>query len=271
MMASAAFGRLGFARGGWRLVAALSLAVLYLCVIVATGAADTFLGVEVAPLQGAYVVKQETVLRDRPRADGRRTGALQRGDKVRAVGTAPGGWLAIRKDGDDVGFASQATLLPLIDGALDQTLDGKMVVSRDVKCSYEISHTGKTPVEGGLFDISDYELSYGCDVRGKMIDVEGYMFITEAPYEQTSAPEYQISVDLPQIGTGDELLSTTFIYRKEKGEVVFDNVALEEFRKRPTVASKKVDSVPEALKGAAELAPGAWNDAAWEALTKISR
>jgi hypothetical protein len=272
MTASTADGWRVFAPGGRAALAGLPiLLALLLAVLGEARAADTFMGVAVTAAEGTYVVKTDVTARDQPKNDGKRTATLHRADRLQLVGKASYGWLAFRKDGEDVGFVIAQSVMPLIDGRIAQPITGSVTVPRDITCSYGIRFTRKSPVEGEIFETSDYEVGYRCRVKGKQIDVAAYMFIIEGPSDSSDNPAYQISVDVPQLGSGDDLLSTVFLYRKEKNEVAFDTVATDDFRKKPAVASKAAANVAEALRAAAELAPGAWNDAAWDALLARQR
>lgn len=231
-------------------------------------AADKFMGESVQPANGMWVAKQDATVRESPKNDAKRVATLRRSERVEVVGKLPYGWLAVRKDGEDLGFVFAQAMLPLIDGEIDQALTGSLAASKDVACTYSAGFTGKSSVEDELFETSDYEIFYRCKVAGKTLDVSAFMFITEAPYQLSEVPDYQISIDLPQVGAGDEIVSAVFVYRRDKSELAFDSVTLAEFGKKPTTSSKPAGSVANALRAAVELAPSAWNDNVWKALSQ---
>jgi hypothetical protein len=89
------------------------------------------------------------------------------------------------------------------------------------------------------------------------------MFVAEAPYQLSQKPEFQINIDVPQFGTGEQLLSTIFLFKKAKEQVVFDSVGRAGFQRKPKPANRPAKSVAEALRGALEMAPMTWNEKAW--------
>ena len=232
-------------------------------------AADRFMGIAVAPSSGSYVARQDVTVRKEPKNDGARTITLKKGERVEGVGKAPYGWIALRKEGRDIGFVFSQALMPLIDGEVGEELTGS-APAKGGSCAYTIRFVGKSPVENEVFETSDYEVSYRCRLAGRTIDVAAFMFIAEAPFEQSDVPDFQVNLDLPDISAGDEVMSTIFRYRQGKGEVTFDSVALDAFGMKPQITGKPAKTVAEALRAVVELAPGCWNDAAWKALVPLT-
>ena len=239
----------------------------------AGGAQETFLGVAVEPASGTYLVLKPVNVRAGPTTSAKRLGRLKKGDKVQAVGQAgDAAWLAVAKDGKDLGFMYAPVLLPLIDGSLARDLTGKASVPGGPTCDYTVRFEGKSAVEGEFFEIADYEVTYRCDDKGAKIDVPALMFITEAPYQLSQNQVYQISIDILEIENGyDEIFSTILLYKRKEEKVVFDSVTLKEFRAAPPVAERPAKTVGDALAAAVEIAPGAWNSKVWEVLARASR
>lgn len=223
----------------------------------------------IVPAGGLYVARQDVTVRKEPKNDGARTVTLKKGERVESIGKAPYGWISLRRDGKDIGFVFSQALMPLIDGEIGDELTGSIPV-KGGSCAYSVRFVGKSPVENEIFETSDYEVSYRCRVSNRVVDVAAFMFITEAPYELSDVPDFQINLDLPDISVGDEVMSTIFLYRQGKGEVAFDSVALDAFGMKPQVAIKPAKTVADALRAAVELAPGCWNDAAWKALVPLT-
>lgn len=88
--------------------------VVVLGLAVPAAAQETFLGVPVTPDPGTYRVIDNVNVRTRPSTSSRRIKVLRKGEKVEAVGRSKdGNWLAVRKQGEDLGFV-YAPLLELI-------------------------------------------------------------------------------------------------------------------------------------------------------------
>ena len=222
------------------------------------------------PAFGTYLVSRDVRVRAEPRTKSGEINRLSKGERVQAVGRPKeAAWLAVSKGGKNLGYVYAPALLPLIDGALDADLKGKASFGGGLSCDYAVRFEGKNQAEGGDFDISDYEITYSCNRRGKEINFPALMFITEAPYRVTEKQVYQISIDVLEIEDGyDEIFSTILMYRRGSDLVVFDSVSMKQFMRPPGEKEKPAMSVEEALAAAAEMAPGAWNDKVWEALAK---
>lgn len=225
-------------------------------------------GNPISPASGFYVAASDVNLRAKPSTQAPKRGDIERGTEIEAIGSARDGeWLAVRKDDQELGFVFAEILLPLIDGELDAPVEGKTAAGGDVSCSYKIRFSGKNPVEGELFETSDYDIDWACDVDGKEVDFPAFMFITEAPFQLSDNDVYQISIDLlGVVREYDEIFSTVFLYRRDEGRVVFDSVSMDDFGKTPGTAEMRASSVAEALSAAASLAPEAWDRKVWDML-----
>jgi len=257
---------------GWRKCMArgtiAAVTVWMLVVMAATAVAEEmFRGVPVTPLSGAYLVLKDVNIRGKPETRAKRLGKLKKGDRVDAIGKAQGAWLAVAKEGKDLGFVFAPMLLPLIDGTLETEIEGKAPLPEEKFCDYVIRFEGKSAVEDGLFETSDYEVAYRCPGDDGDLEFSTYMFITEAPYQLSPNHVYQISIDVTDVSGGyDEILSTVFLYEARRDRVIFDSVSLRAFRRSKASGEKPATTVVEALTAAAELAPGVWSDKVWRAL-----
>ena len=252
-------------RGGIAAVAAWLLVFM----IAPAAAEDLFLGVPVTPLSGTYLVLKDVNIRGKPATKAKRVGKLAKGDRVDALGKAQGAWLAVGRDGEDLGFVFAPMLLPLIDGTLVADIEGQAPLSEEKFCAYAIRFEGKSPVEDGLFDTSDYEVTYRCPGDDGELEFSTYMFITEAPYQLSANHVYQISIDVTDVSGGyDEILSTIFLYEARRDRVIFDSVSLRAFRRPRATGERAASTVEEALTAAVELAPGVWSEKVWRALAQ---
>jgi len=225
-------------------------------------------GKPIAPASGTYLVIAEASARAQPSARAAKRGDLDRGDVVEVIGSAENGsWLAVRKEGQELGFAAAESLVPLIDGTLTTPVNGTTKMGKTGNCRFTIQFSAKNPVEGEIFQTSDYDVDWRCEVEGRNLKFPGVMFITEAPFQLSSDQAYQISVDLPNVAQDlDQVLSTVFLYRPLQKKVIVDSVSIKEFAVQPLAGEAPATSVREALAGAATLAPRLWNAAVWNAL-----
>lgn len=226
-------------------------------------------GNPVAPATGLFMAAVDVNLRNKPSTSAPKRGKLDRGAKVEAFGSAKDGtWFVVRKEDEELGFVFAEMLVPLIDGELDSLVMGKTGSEVEIACEYGIRYIGKGEVEGELFQTADYEIDWRCQRSGKAVIVSGYMFITEAPYQVSEAQTYQISVDLLKISRGyDKVFSTIFLYQRPKAQVVYDSVSFKEFGKAPGTTELPAQTVEDALRAAAAMAPEAWNEDVWKVLT----
>lgn len=227
-------------------------------------------GEPLAPAFGRFLAAAETVVRAKPSAKAARSGRLERGTRVEAMGsTADGKWLAVRWSGREMGFAAREALLPLIDGNLREPVKGTAPLPGGGACAFAIRFAGRTPVEDDIIETADYDMDWRCDVDGRTLKFPGFMFITEAPFQLSDNQVYQISVDLLNVSREyDEVFSTIFLYRRAEAKVTFDGVSQKELAAEPTVREAPTGSVREALTAAARLAPTAWGTDVWTILAE---
>jgi len=209
-------------------------------------------------------------LRAKPSIKAQKRGRLERGSRVEAIGSAENGsWVFVRRDKQELGFIFAETLLPLVDGTLDAPLVGETKVGEDGSCRFVIRFVGKNPVEGELFETSDYEVDWECERSGKKMAFPGYMFITEAPFQLSDNGIYQINIDLPNVTREyDEVFSTIFLYRRGENKVVLDSLSMKEFAVKPNGGSDAAGTVAEALVAASQIAPHTWNADVWGMLAE---
>ncbi len=175
----------------------------------------------------------------------------------------------MRQDDQELGFVYAETLLPLVNGELNQPLKGETSFGEGGSCRFVINFIGKNPVEGELFETSDYEVDWSCVVKERSIRFPAFMFITEAPFQLSDNNVYQISIDLlGVVQEYDEIFSTVFLFRRNDDKVVFDSVSMKEFANLPKSAERPASDVVAALSGAAAIAPGIWKDRVWDVLAE---
>ncbi len=224
----------------------------------------------VEPASGFYVTAADVNVRFGPSTKAAKRGDLDRGVKVEAIGSADDGkWLVVRQDDQELGFVYAETLLPLVNGELNQPLKGETSFGEGGSCRFVINFIGKNPVEGELFETSDYEVDWSCVVKERSIRFPAFMFITEAPFQLSDNNVYQISIDLlGVVQEYDEIFSTVFLFRRNDDKVVFDSVSMKEFANLPKSAERPASDVVAALSGAAAIAPGIWKDRVWDVLAE---
>lgn len=228
-----------------------------------------FLGVKVKPHHGTYLVLKDVNVRAKPKTKSKRIGSFKTGQRIKVVGRAAGAWVAVRKDGKDYGFVYDQVLLPLIDGTLFKNLEGKASVKDGVNCDFTIQFEGRSPVEGQVFEIADYDILWDCDWAKRKVKFRTPMFITEAPYQMGQKRIYQINIDILDLEGGyDEIFSTIFLYDQDKELVSFDGVSIEKYGQPPKPKEAPAGSVAEALMASAKMGLTAWNKAAWKDLIK---
>jgi len=234
----------------------------------ALSAEEDFLGYPIDVSPGNYVVTKDVNVRAAPKTGSKRLGGLKVGDKVVARGRHQG-WVAIEQDGKPFGFAYFKYLVPYIDGALGEPINGRASV-RGGQCDYEIAFDGKSRPDGSEFEFADYTATVGCEINGKELAFELFAFMTEGPYARGKDGIYQIGVDLLAIAEDfDHVLSTIMLYDHGKGELAFDQITMEEFAGRPATSVVLAGTVPEALDAAVTMTLTTWNDAVWEKLAEV--
>ena len=232
--------------------------------------ADTFLGVEVKPTQGTYLVTKDVNVRALPKTASKRLSRLKKGMKVTGAGyPKDAAWLAVRMGDKDLGFVYSPVLVPLIDGALTGELRGKLDAGNNRACRYSIDFEGKSEADGELFEIADYEVAYACLHKGKMTKFIALMFLIEAPFKVSKALVHQLTIDVQGVGEEvDRAFSTNFLFNTKKKTLAFDGVSLKKFGRAPVLKKKSIDNIQHALKSAVEIAPSSWKESVWESLRK---
>ncbi len=238
-------------------------------------AQKTFLGQEIKGPGGTYLSIKDANVRAKPMTKGKKLGTIAKGSRVLVLGKAKGAsnWLAVSKDGKDFGFVYAPILLPLIDGKLDKDITGELKGDGAPDCRYTIVFEGQNPVEGASIVFADYDVEFTCEGKNrKVLSFHAPMFITEAPYDMSYKPVYQISVDILEIQSDIEsVLSTGFFYDARMGVVTFSEVSIKEFAQKRPVPKRKAASAAQAVTAAVEMAYSAWNGKVWEALAQALR
>ena len=228
---------------------------------------DIFKGFDLKPYTGQYLAMKDANVRAKPETKGKKIGSVKKGTRIEAVGRAKGAWLAVRKDGRNLGFVYELILVPLVDGALENDIQGKAKAAGGRSCQYTVHFEGKSPVEGESFEISDYTVTFRCQNKGKKFEFPAYMFITEAPYQLSQKPVFQITIDLREVGDSfEESFSTNMMYRRKGGKVVFDGVNQDKFKAKIKNLQEDADDIEEALSAAVEIAVQVWNAKVWRAV-----
>ncbi|MDH5748388.1 MAG: SH3 domain-containing protein [Rhodospirillales bacterium] len=257
----------GYQRGRASIFCLLSI-FLFATPLDGARAQASFMDIPVDPASGAYLVMEEVNVRAQPKTKSKKTARLKKGERIIAVGSVErGGWIAAEKDGKPLGFVYAQVLMPLIDGTLNEDIQGRAEAGK-VTCEYSIRFEGKNPVDGELFDTAEYEITYQCREGNREISFIAPMFITEAPYQLSRKnPIYQIGIDVLEIEDGpDDIFSTVLMYHPGKNSVVFDSVSIKKFAKTPDLTTKDADDVPQALAAAVEIAIDSWKPDVWKVL-----
>lgn len=231
-----------------------------------------FLKTTVTPLTGTYLVLKAANVRLRPATKGRRVGRRGKGERVQVVGRAKGPWLAIRDgEGKDIGFIYQTSLMPVIDGTLDQPLIGDVKNPGQPDCTYEIHFEGKSPAEGQAFVFADYDIGWQCDLSGKSLRFHTPMFITEGPHRGISKQVHQITIDILDLTVSlEEVLSTHVLWNRSQGMVTFDSITAKQFARTPAQPALPATNLAGALHTAIKLATSSWNSRLWRAIATMS-
>jgi hypothetical protein len=222
-----------------------------------------FMGQEVKPLVGTFLLTRDFSPKSRPDNEGKTGKVLEKGERIRVVGRVhPSGWLAVKgKDGKDLGFVHESVTVPVISGKLDKDIRSKAATGDGVACEYNVHFEGTTPVEEEVFETADYEVWFRCDLGGgRKITFPAGMFITEAPYKMDRNGEFQIALDLLELrGEGDDMvLTTNLFYDFDKKRVRYDSASQAKLVKEPEEKERQVDDVPSILTAAVELTLKSW-------------
>ena len=252
--------------------AVAALTVILVLAAAMAGAAEkpatvTFMGAAVVPASGTYVVLKDVNIRALPKTASKRLGRLKKADQVEAVGRPKdAAWLAVRKDGKNLGFVFAPLLMPLIDGALTAAITGGADGPAGA-CRYTIRFDRKNRVEGEVFETADYDVDFACGAADDTTVFSAFMFITEAPYQLSQNPIYQVSVDIKELrDCCDETPSTTLFFNRKEKRVVLEAVVPKEFARLPKSKERPAKDVPAALRRAVELALASWNMTMWTKL-----
>jgi len=229
-----------------------------------------FLKAKVKAISGKYLALKTVNVRSRPHSKGRRTGKLKTGEIVDGVGIAKGPWVAIRKDGKDLGFTYGQFLLPIINGSLSDSIKGNLTASSDWKCDYLVEFVGKSPIDDKPYEISDYDVSWDCVTGQRQLSFLTPMFMTEVPYNMGFKAVYQVTLDIIDFDSiGEDIFSTTLFYNRDKQQVVFDRVSNDKFGKTPEPKMVSVTSIEEVIKTSVEIAFRSWTNDLWRDLAKL--
>ena len=230
-----------------------------------------FLGQNLSRAAPTYLVLTDVNVRKAPLTKSPRVGRFRKGVRVNAAGKAKGtNWVAVRKDGKDMGFIYASALAAVLDGSISNPLKGKLTSAGQPSCDYVIRYEGRNKVYGDVQVISDYFVDFTCIQGGKPLGFSATMFLTELPYRQLKSEVYQVNVDLPKVSNDDEeVMSVTSLYDYKKGEVTFEAVTIASMAKEGPKSKKKAAAIPAVLTSALEFAHQIWGPGVWKALAEV--
>ena len=222
------------------------------------------MGFEIIPKTGTYAITADANVRKGPGTENKVIGSLKQGKRVQIVGQAEGkDWYAVSKDGEILGFVYSKIMLPVVDGTLSEETRG-VLMQKGAVCDYRFRFEGKTEVEGGAFDTSDYEIRFRCAGEKGEIVFYSHMFLTEAAIKKSF---HQISMDVRSIGDGmEKYLTTNFLYDPKTGELKFDGHSIPKFAAPPEMEKINVKTFQEALLLVMKTSVSSWTDDAWDSL-----
>ena len=120
-----------------------------------------FLGKILVRSSSRYITLKDVNVRKAPKTSAPKVTTISKGVRVSAVGKAKGTkWIAIIKDGKDLGFVYGRVLAAVLDGKLSSSIKGKLVSSGQPKCDYIINFDAKHKVKGNLQVTSDYWVAF---------------------------------------------------------------------------------------------------------------
>jgi hypothetical protein len=205
-------------------------------------------------------------------------GRLIKNKRINSIGKVKGTrWIAVRRDGKNIGFVYGKALIPIIDGKLLKPISSTIIGRKDSNiklwpCIYKIKFIGKVKVEKSLQVTSDYNLEMECNYRKEKIRINATMFLTELPYLKKMVPIYQINVDLYDIPMGTEdMFSTTVLYHAVANKLVFDGVNKKGLGSGKRIKKKEATDVSTALKGAVAMAHQSWGPIVWSELSRTQK
>lgn len=225
----------------------------------------TFLDVEIIPKGGTYATNSDANIRNGPGTEFEVLSGIKQGEYVYRVGQPEGkDWFAIAtEEGKALGFIYSDVLVPVVDGTLKEETRG-VIMQKNIVCEYRLRFEGKSTVEGGEFDTSDYEIRFRCAGEGGRAVFYSHMFLTEAAVNKSF---HQISMDVRSIGDGmEEYLTTGFLYNPASGELRFDGHSIPKFAIPPNEEKQKVKNLQEALIAVMKTSVLSWTQAAWDRL-----
>lgn len=229
-----------------------------------------FSGFELTPSPKTYLVVKDANVRAGPALRARRLTRLPKGVRVEARGRAKGTeWIAVRRDGRDLGFVYKTVVAPLLDARVDAPVKGFLEAGGRPKCGFELSFEGRTEVEDEIQVTADYGVELDCGAKGTKVRFAATMFVTEVPYRDLTKAEYQINVDLFGVPEDEENgLSIFTIYRPEKGELRFGGISDPDYASRARPGKSEAKTVREALIAALRMAHRSWGSKVWAELRK---
>ena len=229
-----------------------------------------FSGFELTPSPKTYLVVKDANVRAGPALRARRLTRLPKGVRVEARGRAKGTeWIAVRRDGRDLGFVYKTVVAPLLDAKVDAPVKGFLEAGGRPKCGFELSFEGRTEVEDEIQVTADYGVELDCGAKGTKVRFAATMFVTEVPYRDLTKAEYQINVDLFGVPEDEENgLSIFTIYRPEKGELRFGGISDPDYASRARPGKSEAKTVREALIAALRMAHRSWGSKVWAELRK---
>ncbi|PCI41923.1 MAG: hypothetical protein COB46_02280 [Rhodospirillaceae bacterium] len=230
----------------------------------------TVLDVELTAMSGVFEVTKDVNVRSGPDTTFKRVAGLKEGTRVRAIGKhAKGGWIAVSKDGETLGFVFAKMLVPVVDGALDEQFMGSFTSSNKdigVACGYRFRFERKVKVEGASFDTADYEVRFRCASAKGGATFYAHMFLTESPVIARKGV-HLIGLDVRSIGDGfEEYLTTRYFYHPKTGKVTFNGHSLPRFATPPKSQAFETTSIKDALVQTLEASVASWTPKAWETL-----
>jgi len=217
---------------------------------------------------GPYlVIKNKVNVRAAPNSKAEKISQLPSREIVTVHGRAKGTqWLAVSKKGNNLGFVYASSLTPMIDASLNDPITGKIDLSDDKKatCDYNINFEGRAIEEETIFVSADYQVAFQCAMDEEKFTFNALMFMSEVPPDLGRNPIYQVTLNLPHIATGyEEYLSATALFNQENGEVIMDNVSLDQFKEKEVPDKHNAQTPAEAIKVALQLQLSSFNRKAW--------
>lgn len=232
--------------------------------------ASEFMDVEISGPVQEYVVLRDLNVRVKPDTKSKRIDGLKMGQTIRSPGQHKG-WAAVLSDqGAPLGFAYKKFLLPVLNGELDEPVDGTAGIANGGLCSFSIAFDGKSEANAAAFKIADYEVDLHCTYDKKTLVVTMFMFMTEGPVTNAKPSRHQIGMDLLQIeldGAADRVFSTTVMYDHDKQLITYDDITAGGYGEKPAKSERTAKTLPEALSGAVRMALESWTAKTWGMLS----